>query len=120
MAIKRISITEPPGPRMSRAVVSGSNVYLAGLTAQNTSQDITGQTQQVLAAIDSFLKEAGTDKSKLLQAQIWLTYLANYTAINAVWNDWVDPRNPPARACVRSEFVRPEILIEIMVTASLE
>ncbi len=118
MTITRISVTEPPGPRMSRAVVAGNLVYLAGLTAQDTGQDITGQTRQVLAVIDRFLGEAGTDKSKLLQAQIWLTDMKNYTAMNAVWNDWVDPKNPPARACVRSEFVRPDILIEIMVTAA--
>ena len=84
----------------------------------DATQDITGQTKQVLATIEQFLKEAGTNKSRLLQAQIWLTDMKNYTAMNAVWNDWVDPKNPPARACIRSEFARPDFLVEIMVTAT--
>ncbi|MGH7055019.1 MAG: RidA family protein [Stellaceae bacterium] len=118
MDIRRIETTQPPGPRMSRAVVHGDRVYLAGLTASDTKADIKGQTQQVLARIDQYLKEAGTDKSKLLQANLWIKDMALFADMNSVWNGWVDPQNPPARACVRADLARPEVLIEIMVTAA--
>src|SRR5579885_763716 len=104
MDIRRIDLTQPPGPRMSRAVVHGDRVYLAGLTASDTSQDIKGQTRQILDKIDAYLAQAGTDKSKLLSANLWIS--------------WVDPENPPARACVKAEMARPEVLVEIMVTAA--
>ena len=116
--IRRIETTQPPGPRMSRAVVNGDMVYLAGLTASDPSQDVAGQTKQILAKIDGYLKEAGTDKSKLLTANLWIKDMALFSQMNAVWNDWVDPQNPPCRACVRADMARPEILIEIMVTAA--
>lgn len=118
MDIRRIETTQPPGPRMSRAVVHGDRVYLAGLTASDTKADIKGQTQQVLAKIDQYLKEAGTDKSKLLQANLWIKDMALFADMNSVWNGWVDPQNPPARACVRADLARPEVLVEIMVTAA--
>jgi enamine deaminase RidA (YjgF/YER057c/UK114 family) len=118
MAIRRIEITHPPGPRMSRAVINGDMVYLAGLTASDPSQDVAGQTKQILDKIDNYLKEAGTDKSKLLTANLWIKDMALFSQMNAVWNDWVDPANPPCRACVRADMARPEILIEIMVTAA--
>ncbi|HTZ36926.1 MAG TPA: RidA family protein [Stellaceae bacterium] len=118
MAVRRIDITQPPGPRMSRAVVDGDRVFLAGLTASDSSQDITGQTRQILEKIDHYLREAGTDKSKLLTANLWIKDMAMFSQMNAVWNDWVDPQNPPCRACVRADMARPEILVEIMVTAT--
>jgi enamine deaminase RidA (YjgF/YER057c/UK114 family) len=118
MAIRRIEITQPPGPRMSRAVINGDMVYLAGLTASDPSQDVAGQTKQIVEKIDNYLKEAGTDKSKLLTANLWIKDMALFSQMNAVWNDWVDPQNPPCRACVRADMARPEILIEIMVTAA--
>ena len=82
------------------------------------SADITGQTQQILDAIDGYLAKAGTDKSKLLQANIWITDTANFAAMNEVWNAWVDPENPPVRACVQAELMHPSLLVEIMVTAN--
>jgi enamine deaminase RidA (YjgF/YER057c/UK114 family) len=118
MAIRRIDITQPPGPRMSRAVVNGDMVYLAGLTASDASQDVAGQTRQILEKIDGYLKEAGTTKSNLLTANLWIKDMALFSQMNAVWNDWVDPANPPCRACVRADMARPEILVEIMVTAA--
>ena len=118
MGITRHDITTGPGPRMSRCVINGDMVYLAGLTAADRSGDITSQTQQILDAIDGYLAKAGTDKSKLLQANIWITDTANFGAMNAVWNAWVDPDNPPVRACVKSELMLPELLVEIMVTAA--
>ncbi len=118
MAIQRHEITSGPGPRMSRCVVNGDMVYLCGLTASDTSADIKGQTQQILDKIDGYLKTAGTDKSKLLTAQLWITDMKNFADMNSVWNAWVDPENPPARACVTANMARPEVLVEIMVTAA--
>lgn len=119
MAIKRIDVTEGPGTRMSKCVVNGNMAYLAGLVADDAAADIKTQTQQVLNSIDHFLKQAGTDKSKLLQANVWLTDLGNYNAMNEVWNAWVDPKNPPARACVQAQLARKGLLVEIMVTAAI-
>ena len=117
MSVTRIEKTTGPGPIMSRCVVKGDMVFVAGLTASDRSADITGQTQQIVNKIDNFLAQAGTDKSKLLQANLWITDMANFGAMNAVWNAWVDPENPPVRACVRADLAVPELLVEIMVTA---
>jgi enamine deaminase RidA (YjgF/YER057c/UK114 family) len=118
MEIRRIELTQPPGPRMSRCVVRGDMVYLAGLTANDTTQEINGQTRQVLDKIDGYLAQAGTGKSNLLSANLWIKDMALFAEMNSVWNAWVDPANPPARACVQAEMARPEVLIEIMVTAA--
>jgi enamine deaminase RidA (YjgF/YER057c/UK114 family) len=118
MAIQRIDVTQGPGPRMSRCVVNGDMVYLCGITASDNSLDIKGQTKQILERIDHYLKEAGTSKSKLLIANLWIKDMAMFADMNSVWNEWVDPQNPPARACVRADMARPEVLVEIMVTAA--
>ncbi len=118
MEIRRIELTQPPGPRMSRCVVRGDMVYLAGLTANDTTQDIKGQTRQVLDKIDGYLAQAGTGKSNLLSANLWIKDMALFAEMNSAWNAWVDPANPPARACVQAQMARPEVLIEIMVTAA--
>ena len=89
-----------------------------GKLARREVQDVTGQTKQILAKIDDYLKQAGTSKSNLLTANLWIKDMALFSQMNAVWNDWVDPANPPCRACVRADMARPEILIEIMVTAA--
>ena len=117
MSIERIDITTGPGPIMSRTVIHGDMVYLCGLTAKDRSADAKGQTQEILNSIDSYLAKAGTDKSKLLTAQLWLKDMKDFQAMNSVWNAWVDPKNPPARACVNAEMAFPDILVEIMVTA---
>lgn len=119
MSITRIGITEPVNgmPVMSRAVVRGDTVYLCGIVPDPVG-DVTAQTRQVLEKIDQLLASAGTDKSNLLTAQIWLTDMGQFSAMNSVWNGWVDPKNPPVRACVRADLYRPEVLVEIMVTAA--
>jgi enamine deaminase RidA (YjgF/YER057c/UK114 family) len=116
MSVTRIEKTTGPGPIMSRCVVKDDMVYVAGLTATDRTADITGQTQQILDKIDGFLAQAGTDKSKLLQANLWITDMSNFAAMNAVWNAWVDAENPPVRACVCVDLAVPELLVEIMVT----
>lgn len=114
MEITRIQ----PGPRMSKGVVHGDTVYTAGLVAGDTSADVTGQTEQILAAAEEILAEAGTDKSHLLTANIWLTDMANFAAMNAVWDAWVVPGHTPARATVESKLAGPQYLVEIMFTAA--
>lgn len=111
MSIKRVNA----GPRMSSAVIHGDTVYLAGLTADDTKADVKGQTQQILDKIDHFLKEAGTDKSKLLSANIWLTDIGTWSQMNEVWDKWVAPGNAPARATVEAKLANPALKVEIMV-----
>lgn len=115
MTIRRIDA----GPRMSRAVVYNGTAYLAGLTADDTSQDFRDQTRQVLAKIDHYLAQAGTDKSKLLQATIWLPDIGNFEAMNEIWDAWVVPGSAPARATVESGLAGDEYRIEIMVVAAV-
>jgi enamine deaminase RidA (YjgF/YER057c/UK114 family) len=103
---------------MSAAVVHGDTVYLQGLVPNDTSAAIGGQTQQVLDRIDAALATAGSDKSKLLSAQIWLSDISERDAMNEVWVGWIDKANPPVRACVEARLARPDIRIEIMVVAA--
>ena len=103
---------------MSRAVVHADRVYLAGLTAADNSQDVQGQTRQILERIDHYLREAGTSQIKPLDRQSVDQGHGPFRDMNAVWNEWVDPQNPPCRACVRADLARPEVLVEIMVTAA--
>lgn len=106
------------GARMSKAVVHGDTVYLAGIVASDTKLDITGQTKDVLAQIDDLLAMAGTDKSKLLRTNIWITDMKNFAAMNAVWDGWVSQGNTPARATVEAGLATPDYLVEIMVVAA--
>ena len=115
MAIKRVNA----GPRMSSAVVHGNTVYLAGLTADDTKADVKGQTKQILDKIDKFLKEAGTDKSKILSANIWLTDIGTWSQMNDVWKAWIPAGNTPARATVEAKLANPALKVEIMVQAAL-
>jgi len=104
---------------MSEMAVHNGTVYLAGQIAEDGSQDITGQTQQVLRAIDALLGRAGTDKSKILRAQIFIKDLADFAAMNAVWEAWVVPGHTPPRATVKADLARPEWKIEVVVTAAV-
>ncbi|MFE0756047.1 RidA family protein [Inquilinus sp. NPDC058860] len=115
MTIKRIGV----GPRMSQAVIHGDRVFLAGQVAETPTPDVTEQTRQILATIDGLLAEAGTDKTKLLTANIWLADIADFAAMNAAWDKWVSPGNTPARATVESKLAAPEYRVEIQVTAAI-
>jgi enamine deaminase RidA (YjgF/YER057c/UK114 family) len=114
MSIRRLH----GGPRMSQAVVCNGMVFLAGQVAEDTSQDVGGQTRQVLAAIDRLLAEAGSDKARLLAAQIFLADMADFAAMNAIWEAWVVPGQTPARATVQAAMARPDYRVEILVTAA--
>ncbi|RMI17273.1 RidA family protein [Pseudoroseomonas wenyumeiae] len=104
--------------RRSRAVVHGDTVYLAGHTADDCTADAAGQTRQVLAKIDEMLAAAGTDKSKLLNVTIWLADMADFAAMNAIYDAWVVPGETPARCCGTVTLARPDIRVEIMVVAA--
>lgn len=107
------------GPRMSEMAVHGGVAYLAGQVADDASEGIEGQTQQVLAAIDALLAEAGSHKSKILRAQIFLVDLADFAAMNQVWEAWVVPGHTPPRATVQAALANPGWKIEIVVTAAV-
>jgi enamine deaminase RidA (YjgF/YER057c/UK114 family) len=105
------------GPRMSQVVIHSDTVYLAGIVANTTAGDsVTKQTQEVLSIIDSHLAKAGSDKSKLLTATIYLTDMK--TLMNAVWDGWVAAGNTPARATVEVKLAAPRYGVEIMVIAA--
>jgi enamine deaminase RidA (YjgF/YER057c/UK114 family) len=113
--IKRIDA----GPRMSEASIYNGIVYLAGQVPENTSLDIEGQTREVLAAIDALLAQAGSDKTRILRAQIFLADVADFAGMNRAWDAWVVPGNAPARATVEAKLAKPEWKVEIVVTAAV-
>src|SRR5690242_10039188 len=107
------------GPRMSQVVVHGNTVYLAGVVANKTKgESVAKQTQEILSIIDGHLAKAGTDKSKLLSTNIYITDMKNFAEMNGAWDAWVSPGNTPARATVEAKLAAPEYLVEIMVTAA--
>jgi enamine deaminase RidA (YjgF/YER057c/UK114 family) len=115
MTITRIGT----GPRMSAAVVHGNTVYLAVQVAKDSAgKSVTEQTKEILAIIDGLLAEAGPDKTKLLSANIWLTDVATFAEMNAVWDGWVAPGCTPARATVEAKLAAPQYKVEIAVIAA--
>jgi enamine deaminase RidA (YjgF/YER057c/UK114 family) len=115
MSVKRIDA----GPRMSKVVIHGDTVYLAGLTADKTrGQSVAEQTREILSIIDGYLAQAGTDKSKLLRTNIWLTDISKWSEMNTVWDAWVSPGNTPARATVEAKLAGAGAFVEIMVVAA--
>ena len=107
------------GPRMSQVVVHGDTVYLAGVVANKAAgKSVTEQTQEVLAIIDGHLAKAGSDKSKMLTATIYLTDMKTFAEMNAVWDGWVSAGNTPARATVEAGLAAAPYKVEIMVTAA--
>lgn len=103
--------------RMSQIVEHGDTVYLAGQVA--TGETVAAQSAGILAQIDALLAKAGTDKSKLITATIWLCSMDDFAEMNEVWDAWIDPANPPARACVESpRLATPEFRVEMMVVAA--
>ena len=107
------------GARLSEMAVHNGVCYLAGQVAGDGSQDISGQTRQVLAAVDALLARAGTDKSKLLMVQIFIKDLADFPAMNAVWEAWLPAGNAPPRATVRADLAKSEWRVEMVVTVAL-
>jgi enamine deaminase RidA (YjgF/YER057c/UK114 family) len=108
-----------PGPRLSEASIRGDRMYLSGMIPEDTSLDITGQVKQALAEIDALLARGGSDKTKILSAVIWLRDIADFAAMNAVWDGWVVPGQAPARATVQARLNDPNMKVEIMVVAAI-
>ncbi|MCA0432185.1 MAG: RidA family protein [Proteobacteria bacterium] len=116
MALKRIE----PGKRMSSAVIHNGMVYLAGYTPEKAlGKSVAEQTADILAQIDATLKQAGTDKTNIVKANIWLTNIKTWAEMNTVWDKWVVPGQTPARATVESALAAPGIDVEIMVEAAI-
>ena len=116
MSIQRIGV----GPRMSKAVVHGNTVYLAGQVADKAAGKSVGeQTADILGIIDGLLAEAGTDKTKLLSATIYLADMATFQEMNGVWDGWVSQGNTPARATVEAKLAGPQYTVEIAVIAAI-
>jgi len=115
MSIRRIDV----GPRMSQAVVHGKTVYLAGQVAADPAADVAGQTGQILAQIDRLLATAGTDKTRILSANIWLADIASFADMNRMWDAWVPQGNTPARATTEAKLAAPQYKVEIACIAAL-
>lgn len=115
MDIKRMHV----GPRLSEAAVHNGVVYLAGQIAEDTTQNIDGQTREVLGHVDRLLAEAGSDRSRILMCQIYLADIKDIAAMNAIWDAWVPAGHTPPRATVQALLARPELLIEVVVTAAV-
>ena len=113
--VKRFEI----GARMSEMAVHNGVCYLAGQVAAGGATDIAGQTREVLAAIDALLAQAGTDKTHILRAQIFLADITDFPGLNAVWDSWVVAGHTPPRATVQAALAKPEWKVEIVVTAAL-
>ncbi|MBK8063969.1 MAG: RidA family protein [Betaproteobacteria bacterium] len=111
-------VRHEPSKILSHAVECNGMVFLAGTVPGDMSQDIKGQTKQVVDEIDRLLAKAGSSKSKVLSATIWLADIRDRGAMNEIWSAWVDPANLPARACIESKMADARCLVEIMVTAA--
>lgn len=115
MSLQRFDV----GARMSEMALHNGVAYLAGQVADDGTADVAGQTRQVLAAVDRLLARAGSDKTRILRAQIYLADMADFPAMNAVWDAWVAPGHTPPRATVQAALARPEWKIEVVVTAAV-
>ncbi|MBY3049680.1 MULTISPECIES: RidA family protein [Rhizobium] len=114
MSIKRIDV----GSRMSGAVIHGNTVYLAGQVGEGES--VTDQCKSLLAEVDRLLAASGSSKSKILQTIIYLADIADFAEMNAVWESWIDPANPPARATSEAKLAAPKYKVEFIITAALD
>ncbi len=114
MAIKRIGV----GPRMSKAVVANGMVFLAGQVADKAAGgSVAAQTKEILATIDDLLAQAGSDKTRLLSVNIWLSDMTTFAEMNSVWDGWASQGDTPARATVEAKLAGPQYAVEIMATA---
>lgn len=106
-----------PGPRMSQAVIYNGTIWLAGQVG-SAGKSVAEQTTTILSQVDNLLKDAGSHKSKILQATIWLASMDDFSEMNEVWDAWVDSSNTPARACGEAKLATPDFKVEIMIIAA--
>lgn len=117
MTIKRTDTNQ----RLSQLVVRGDTLYIAGQVAlQSRGKSITDQTAEILQSVDKYLAAAGSDKSRMLSATIWLSDMKDYNEFNAVWDAWVPQGHAPARACVEAKLVAPDFNVEVAVIAAVK
>ena len=114
MSIQRFHV----GPRLSEMAVHNGTIYLAGQVAEDTSQDTSGQTRQILASIDKLLAEVGSDKTKILSTTIYLADMADFAGMNAAWDAWVVPGATPPRATIEASLAKPGYKVEIQLIAA--
>lgn len=114
MSVQRLHV----GKCLSEVAIHNGTIYLAGQIAEDATQNIEGQTREVLGHIDRLLAEAGSDKTKILSCQIFLSDVKDFAGMNAVWDEWVAPGNAPPRATVEAKLARPELLVEIIIVAA--
>lgn len=116
MTVKRLQTSQ----RMSQVVIHGSTVYLAGQVARNApGGTVPEQTRDILSQIDDLLELAGTNRSHLLSATIWISNMDDFAEMNTVWDNWLAPGDAPCRACTEARLASPDFTVEIMVTACL-
>ena len=108
-----------PGRRLSRAVVHNGIAYSSGLTAQDRSGNIRAQTREVLGKADDLLSKVGANRCGILSAMIWLRDMEDFPGMNEIWEEWIDPDHPPARATVESKLASADILVEIQLTVAV-
>ena len=114
-SIRRLNVE----PRYSDAAIYNGVVYLAGQVPDDASADMAGQTRQVLATIDRLLAEAGTDKTRILMAQIFITNMQEFPGMNKAWDEWVPAGNAPPRATIEARLANADYKVEIVVTAAV-
>ena len=115
MEIKRLHV----GKRLSEIAIHNGTVYLAGQIAEDTTQDIVGQTREVLGHVDRLLAEVGSDKTRVLSTQIYIADMADFPGMNTVWDEWVVPGHTPPRATVEAKLANPACLVEVVIVAAL-
>ncbi|MFK5998174.1 MAG: RidA family protein [Rhodobacterales bacterium] len=108
-----------PGPRMSQAVIHNGIIWLAGQVG-TPGAPVADQTRDMLASVDALLSENGTSKSRILQATIWLADMADFAEMNAIYDAWIDPANPPTRACSEAALATPDYKVEIIIVAAVD
>jgi enamine deaminase RidA (YjgF/YER057c/UK114 family) len=104
--------------RMSQVVLHRGTAHFAGMVADDASGPADDQTRQILEKIDRYLERLGAQRGDVLSAVIWLKDMADYAAVNSVWDAWIDAQRPPARACVKADLVKPDWRVELMITAA--
>ena len=114
MEITRLHV----GKRLSEVAIHNGTIYLAGQIAEDTTQDIVGQTREVLGHVDRLLMEAGSDKTCILSCQIYLADMKDFAGMNEVWDDWVASGHTPPRATVEAKLANPACLVEIVIIAA--
>jgi len=114
MQIQRLHV----GKRLSETAVHNGTVYLAGQIAEDTTQDIAGQTREVLGHVDRLLAEVGSDKTRILSAQIYIASMADFPGMNGVWDEWVVAGHTPPRATVEAKLANPACLVEVVIVAA--